>query len=45
MMVPSEMLEEFPSLYGANARGAGKAVYSNYRRFGTGARLVPQQQR
>lgn len=42
MMVPSEMLEEFPSLYGANARGAGKAVYSNYRRFATGARLVPQ---
>jgi hypothetical protein len=43
MMVPSEMHEEFPSLYGANARGTGRAVYSNYRRFGTGARVIPPQ--
>ena len=43
MMVPSALFEEFPSMYGANARGNGKAVYSNYRRFGTTARIVPQQ--
>jgi hypothetical protein len=43
MMVPWEMHEEFPSLYGANARGTGRAVYSNYRRFGTGARVIPPQ--
>lgn len=42
MMVPSEMFEEFQAQDGANARGKGKAVYSNYRRFVTSARIVPQ---
>lgn len=42
IMVPSELHEEFGSLYGANARGTGRAVYSNYRRFGTSTRIIPQ---
>jgi hypothetical protein len=39
MMVPKKMYEEFFVLGG---RGTGAATYSNYRRFTTGARLVPQ---
>jgi hypothetical protein len=42
IMVPLEMKEEFPSLGGLSARGDGVAFYSNFRRFGTGARIVPQ---
>jgi hypothetical protein len=40
MMVPIEMREEFPSMGGLNSRGDGVAFYTNYRRFGTGARIV-----
>jgi hypothetical protein len=43
IMVPTEMKEEFPAQGGLNARGDGTAMYSNFRRFGTGARIVPQQ--
>ncbi len=39
MMVPIEMTEVF-SIPGG--RGDGRATYSNFRRFGTGARIVPQ---
>jgi hypothetical protein len=42
MMVPVEMREEFPTFGGLNSRGDGVAVYTNFRRFGTGARIVPQ---
>jgi hypothetical protein len=42
MMVPVEMREEFPSMGGLNSRGDGVAYYSNYRKFGTGARIVQQ---
>jgi hypothetical protein len=42
MMVPTVMHEVFPSMAGRNARGDGTAVYSNYRRFGTGGRIIPQ---
>jgi hypothetical protein len=38
VLVPSEMLETFPT---PNGPGDGRAVYSNYRRFQTGARIVP----
>ncbi len=40
MLVPAQMHEEF--FAGANRRGRGDAVYSNYRRFQTTARIVPQ---
>jgi hypothetical protein len=40
MMVPIEMTEVFDVPSG---RGEGRATYSNFRRFGTGARIVPQQ--
>ena len=40
MLVPAQMHEEF--FAGANRRGWGDAVYSNYRRFQTTARIVPQ---
>jgi hypothetical protein len=39
MLVPKEMTEEF---YVIGGRGVGKAKYSNYRRFTTSARVVPQ---
>jgi hypothetical protein len=42
MMVPIEMREEFPSFGGLNSRGDGVAFYTNFRRFGTGARIIPQ---
>lgn len=42
MLVPLEMREEFRSFGGIEARGNGVAQYSNFRRFGTGARIVPQ---
>ena len=42
MMVPVEMHEEFPAMGGLNSRGDGVAFYTNFRRFGTGARIVPQ---
>jgi hypothetical protein len=42
ILVPVEMREEFPSMGGLNSRGDGVALYSNFRRFGTGARIVPQ---
>lgn len=42
MMVPIEMREEFPSMGGLNSRGDGVAYYTNYRKFGTGARIVQQ---
>lgn len=38
-VVPVRMVEDFSV---AGARGEGKAVYRNYRRFGTSARIVPQ---
>lgn len=40
MMVPVEMMEVFSVTGG---RGEGRARYSNFRRFGTSARIVPQQ--
>jgi hypothetical protein len=43
MMVPVEMHENFFVIGGLNARGDGVAFYSNFRRFGTGGRIVPQQ--
>ena len=43
MMVPAEMREAFPALRGLSARGEAVAFYTNFRRFGTGARIVPQQ--
>jgi hypothetical protein len=39
LMVPKHMYEEFFVIGG---RGTGAATYSNYRRFTTAARLVPQ---
>jgi hypothetical protein len=42
MLVPSEMREVFTSFGGLDARGSGVAYYTNFRRFGTGARIVPQ---
>ncbi len=38
-MVPVRMTEDFAV---PRARGEGKAVYRNFRRFGTSARIVPQ---
>ena len=38
MMVPKEMIEAF---FVAGGRGEGRAKYSNYRRFTTSARIVP----
>ncbi|MGE0359936.1 MAG: hypothetical protein AB7H93_08350 [Vicinamibacterales bacterium] len=38
--VPEKMYEEF--LYPPRDRGEGEAVYTNYRRFTTSARIVPQ---
>lgn len=38
--VPEKMFEEF--LYPPRGRGEGEAVYTNYRRFTTSARIVPQ---
>ena len=43
MLVPLEMREDFRSFGGIEAYGSGVAQYSNFRRFGTGARIVPQQ--
>ena len=43
MMVPVEMRERFSVIGGLNARGDGVAFYTNFRRFGTGGRIVPQQ--
>jgi hypothetical protein len=43
MMVPVEMRETFSVIGGLNARGDGVAYYSNFRRFGTGGRIVPQE--
>ena len=42
IMVPIEMHENFMVIGGLNARGDGVAFYTNFRRFGTGARIVPQ---
>jgi hypothetical protein len=42
MLVPLEMREEFRSYGGLDARGSGVASYTNFRRFGTSARIVPQ---
>ena len=42
MLVPLEMREDFRSFGGLEAHGNGVAQYSNFRRFGTGARIVPQ---
>ena len=42
MLVPLEMREDFRSFGGLEAYGNGVAQYSNFRRFGTGARIVPQ---
>jgi hypothetical protein len=39
MMVPIEMTEVFAI---SGGRGEGRATYSNFRRFGTSARIVPQ---
>ena len=39
MLVPKEMSEEF---FVVGGRGAGKAKYSNYRRFTTTTRVIPQ---
>jgi hypothetical protein len=43
LMVPVEMRENFSVIGGLNARGDGVAYYSNFRRFGTSGRIVPQQ--
>jgi hypothetical protein len=43
MMVPVQMREVFSAFGGLDARGDGVAIYSNFRRFGTGGRIVPQQ--
>lgn len=40
MMVPVLMTEVF---HEGRGRGEGRATYSNFRRFGTSARIVPQQ--
>jgi hypothetical protein len=40
MMVPDRMREIFHA--NARQRGEGRATYSNFRRFGTSARIVPQ---
>ena len=40
ILVPVEMREEF--LIDANVMGKGRATYSNFRRFETAARIVPQ---
>ena len=45
MMVPQEMREVFAAFDGLEARGDGVATYRNFRRFGTSARIVPQEQR
>jgi hypothetical protein len=42
VLVPLEMREEFRSFGGIEAYGNGVAQYSNFRRFGTSARIVPQ---
>lgn len=42
MMVPIEMREEFQASGGLDSRGNGVAFYTNFRRFGTSARIVPQ---
>ena len=42
MLVPLEMREEFRSFGGLDARGSGVAYYTNFRRFSTGARMIPQ---
>lgn len=39
--VPEKMFEEF--LYPPRDRGEGEAIYTNYRRFTTSARIVPQR--
>ena len=39
MMVPIEMTEVFAI---SGGRGEGRATYTNFRRFGTSARIVPQ---
>lgn len=39
MMIPKQMTEVFAADGG---RGEGRATYSNFRRFGTSARIVPQ---
>ena len=43
MLVPVEMHESFSVIGGLNARGDGVASYTNFRRFGTSGRIVPQQ--
>lgn len=43
LLVPSEMQERFP--VDATRLGSGVAHYSNYRRFQTSARIVPQDRR
>ena len=40
MLVPKEMSEDF---FVAGGRGTGKAKYSNFRRFATTSRIVPQR--
>jgi hypothetical protein len=42
MLVPQEMREDFRSFGGLESHGNGVAQYTNFRRFGTGARIVPQ---
>lgn len=39
MMIPKQMTEVFAA---DRARGEGRATYSNFRRFGTSARIVPE---
>lgn len=43
MMVPVEMHETFAVIGGLSARGDGVAFYTNFRRFGTSGRIIPQQ--
>jgi hypothetical protein len=40
MLVPARMREVF---FASSGRGEGEAKYSNYRRFATSARLIPQE--
>jgi hypothetical protein len=39
LLVPREMIEEY---WVARGRGTGRARYSNFRRFATSARIIPQ---
>jgi hypothetical protein len=41
ILVPTTMLENF-STSTPSSNGSGEATYTNFRRFGTSAKIVPQ---